>query len=59
MHQLLFPNFADPLKELRTPPLITVGSIFACVKILDIRDVVVVFHETQQQLYFSLMKLHC
>ena len=43
MHQSLFPNLAEPLNELRTPPFITVGSIFACEKIFDISEVVVVY----------------
>ena len=43
IHQLLFPSFAEFPNEFKTPPLITVGSIFACEKILDINEVVVVF----------------
>ena len=27
IHQSLFPNFAEPLNEFKTPPLITVGSV--------------------------------
>ena len=36
MHQSLFPSFAELLKELRTPPLIIVGSSFVLLKIPEI-----------------------
>ena len=32
IHQLLFPSFAEFPNEFKTPPLITVGSIFAVEK---------------------------
>ena len=55
-HHSLFPNFAEFFRKFITPPLIMVGSNFASNKMLDIKEVVVVFPCDPVTTIFFLMK---
>ena len=59
MLQLLFPSLAELFDDLRTPPLIIVGSRLLKDKILATRDVVVVFPWDPTTTIFFVNEVMC